>query len=421
MNNDTVKEQALGRRTGFSTYPVMTIALSLLAIVSTFLLSNSELEIQQRTRGFSGIIAVYISFCILLYFRQARQKRSTDLRGDDRDDALERSLTALDEATGFFTGSLRSSDAFRLVASRVRDLVPYDTIVLYLLNESRTKLVAVHADGVRAESEKGRELELDAGLPGQAYSTRQVEIDGYMMLDSEQDFGSAVAIPLLHGENVFGVMQLNFGEDFDTASADPKMFEAVGNRVSPLMLGAISFERTQANALTDVTTDLPNERAFYLVLENQVAEAQRKRGERPLTVLAIDVKGFDEINCTFGHVAGDRVLNFVAQVIKDNLRQMDFVARALNDEFLVILPTADKEVSHEVIARIQTGFFGRKLSINDKQAVEVELNIGWAAFGTDGETPGQLLSLAQLRKEQMKATGPGKVLWFPQESIHSVN
>ncbi len=49
------------------------------------------------------------------------------------------------------------------------------------------------------------------------------------------------------------------------------------------MLGSIAYERTQANALTDATTDLPNERAFYLVLENQVAEAQRNRGERPLT------------------------------------------------------------------------------------------------------------------------------------------
>ncbi len=421
MNHDNVKEQAQSRRTSISAYPVFTIALSLLAIVATFLLSNSDLEVQQRTQGFSAIIAVYISFCVLLYFRQARQARGYDQPGEAREDTLERSLTALDEATGFFTGSLRSSDAFRLVAGRVKDLVPYNTIVLHLLNESRTKLIAVHADGERSDEERGREIDLDEGLPGQSYSTREVEIDGYMMVDPEQKFGSSVAIPLRHGDNVFGVMQLFFDERYDSANADAGMFEAVGNRVAPLMLGAISYERSQANALTDVTTDLPNERAFYLVLENQVAEAQRKRGERPLTVLAIDIKGFDEINCTFGHVAGDHTLNFVAQVIKDNLRQMDFIARALNDEFLVILPTADKEVSHEIIARIQTGFFGRKLAINEKQAVEIELNIGWAAFGPDGETPGQLLSLAQLRKEQAKSTSPGNILWFPQESSYPVN
>lgn len=110
--------------------------------------------------------------------------------------------------------------------------------------------------------------------------------------------------------------------------------------------------------MTDVTTDLPNERAFYLILENQIAEAQRKREDRPLTILAIDIKNFDEVNQKFGHAAGDRILNFVAHGIKDNLRQMDFLARSIGDEFLAILPTATKEVSHEVIARIQTGFFG---------------------------------------------------------------
>ncbi len=334
---------------------------------------------------------------------------------------IESGLDALDEAATHFSGAIRSADAFRLVASRVADLVPFQTIVLYLLNESRTMLTAVNAEGRSENDQIGKTSSFEEGLAGQAFVSGRVEIDGYMMLDDEQEFGSAVAIPLLHGENAFGVIQLFFGKDQDTGSIEPSLFEAVGVRVSPLILGSISYERSQANALTDATTDLPNERAFYLVLENQVAEAQRKRDDRPLSILAIDIKNFDEINCTFGHVAGDKVLNFVAGKLKDNLRQMDFVARALNDEFLAILPTADKDIAHEIIDRIHNGFLGQKLAVNETQSVEIELNIGWAAFGGDGETPGQLLSLAQLRKEQIKSTGPSNVLWFPhsvQESAH---
>ena len=405
----------------FSMYPIVTVFLSLAAIVATYLLSNADLDMEVKTKGFSGIIAAYLFVCVLLYFYQSRRKQSTAVRREVEMIDIESGLKGLDEAANFFTGSLRSADTFRLVSSRVRDLLPFQTIVLFLLNESRTHLISVHADGVGATAHSGQLLNFDDGLAGQAYKTHQVEIDGYMMLDSDQDYGSSVAIPLCHGENVFGVMQLFFGEDYDLSSVEQSIFEAVGTRVAPMMLGSISYERSQANALTDITTDLPNERAFYLVLENQVAETQRKRETRPLTVLAVDIKNFSEINCTFGHVAGDKVLNFVANVMKDNLRQMDFVARALNDEFLVILPTADKEISHEIIARIHTGFFGRKLAINESQAVEIELNIGWAAFGSDGETPGQLLSLAQLRKEQMKSTSPSNVLWFPNEQRDSVH
>lgn len=400
-------------------YPVIAIIASLLMIVAAFVLSISELEAERKVQGFCGIVVLYLcSYAVLKFYHKSRKRGSNVLPSIPEAD-VERSLNALDEVSNYFTGSLRSDDAFRLVASRVRDLLPYKTIVLFLLNESRSQLVSVHAEGLRAEVHKGELLNFDDGLAGQAYKTHQVEVDGYLMLDSNQEFGSSVAIPLTNAGNVFGVIQLFFGDDYDTAVNETAVFEAMGTRVAPLLLGSISYERSQANALTDVTTDLPNERAFYLVLENQVAESQRRRDDRPLTVLAIDIKNFDEVNCTFGHAAGDRVLNFVARVIKDNVRQMDFVARALNDEFLVILPTANKEIAFEIMQRIQNGFLGSRLAINETQAVEIELNIGWAAFGGDGETPGQLLSLAQLRKEQTKFTGPSNLLFFPTEPRES--
>jgi diguanylate cyclase (GGDEF)-like protein len=180
-------------------------------------------------------------------------------------------------------------------------------------------------------------------------------------------------------------------------------------------MSAVTFEQTKTAALTDVTTDLPNERAFYLVLENHIAESQRRRDERPLTILALDVRGFDEINQQFGHAAGDRVLAYVAAVVKESLRQMDFFARSSGDEFLAALPTANKEISHEIIARIHTGFFGRKLRLTEDDSIEVEINIGWAAFGTDGETPASLLAAARERRGQAKTVSPPKVLWFPSE------
>ena len=62
----------------------------------------------------------------------------------------------------------------------------------------------------------------------------------------------------------------------DTSLIDASILDAIGERAAPLVLASIARERSQENALTDVTTDLPNERAFHLVLENQVAEAVRK-------------------------------------------------------------------------------------------------------------------------------------------------
>lgn len=419
MTETVDSEQTRDSRRVILPYLVLIMA-ALAAIVSTYFLGNSELDVAAKTRGFSGIIAVFLIFCVCLHLWQSRRNQPAEPEEATvpNEANVEQCLFVLEEAGKFFAGSLKSADMFRLVANRVRDLLPFKSLVLYLLDGTRTQLRVAESEGSETGEHKDQTIGFDDGLAGQSYSSRQIEVDSYLSLDATQDLGSSVAIPLYHGTGVFGVLQLCFDAEFDMEKADRSVFEAVGTRVAPLMLTSIAFERSQANALTDITTDLPNERAFYLILENQIVEAQRKPDDQPLTVLAIDIKNFDDINQRFGHAAGDSVLNFVAQIVKDNLRQMDFLARSIGDEFLAVLPTASKEVSHEIIARIHTGFFERKLKISDTDSIEIELNVGWAVFGSDGETPGQLLSFAQLRKEQSKSVEANKVLWFSREMVN---
>ena len=396
----------------FLAYLLPIVFAALVAIVATFLLANSPAELTAKTLGFAAIVVAFLFACASLHLLQIRTTVGHDLPNGIADATVERGLAALDEAGELFAGSLRSADSFRLVANRVRELLPFRSIVLFLLDGTRTRLRVAECDGPETAEKKDKTIGFGEGLAGQCFSNRRIEINAP---EAIKNAVSSVAIPLFHGTDVFGVLQLYFDADFDIEHIDEPLFEAIATRVAPLMSGSIAIERSQANALTDITTDLPNERAFYMILENQIAEAQRKRDERPLAVLAIDIKNFDDINQQFGHTAGDRTLNFVAQIVKDNLRQMDFLARSIGDEFIAILPTATLDITKEIMARIDTGFFGQRFQINDEASIEIELTIGWSVFGNDGETAAQLLSLAQLRKAQAKSPEPGRVLWFPME------
>ena len=401
-----------------STFLLLIVAISLAAIVATYFVANSRLDVMPKTTGFGSIVMLYLIVCIYIvrtYSVRQRKGEDSDVEANSTSEKVEQSLRSLEEAAAFLAGSLKPSDAFRLVSSRVRDLMPFKSIVLYLLDETRTHLLAVEAEGAGVPARKGKVVDLNHDLAGQCYLNRQVEVAD---LNSTENGGSSVAVPLCRDTSVFGVLQLFFDADYDVAAVDRSLFEAIATRVAPTILSSITFERNQISALTDITTDLPNERAFYMVLENQVAETHRNPDGRPLTILSLDIRGFDEIIQEFGHGAGDRVLKFVAQIVKENLRQMDFFARSYDDEFLIVLPTATKSVSHDVIARLHTGFFGRKLKLNETEAVEIDLNIGWAAFGDDGDTPGQLLTLAKLRRDQVKSCVPRKVIIFPQEHVH---
>lgn len=397
-------------------YASLLIGSFLVTIAGGFWLSTAMIDERSRLTGFALLTAGFVVVVVgLLIWRSHRNRKQVELRLDVADDLSERdadsqrSLAELDEASVLFAGALKLADAFRLISHRVSDVVPFRAIALHTLNDRRTRMAPTQADGVALEA-------IDESLANQSHATGRVEIDSYLEMDSAQTFASSAAIPLRTDGRVFAVLQLFFGGDHEAASVDRYLFEAVGERVSAFVLASIAYERSHANALTDVTTDLPNERAFYLTLEKHIVESHNEGGG-PLTVLAIDIKNFEQINAKHSHTIGDKLLNFVARVTKDNLRQMDFLARSVNDEFLAILPTASSEISQKIIERIHNAFATRKFDLTDNDPITVELNIGWATYDNEGNTPGELLSLAEMKKEQQKMPLGSNVLAFRQELV----
>lgn len=387
-----------------SLYSAVIVGSALAALAATFIIAGAEIEVGLKTRAFSAIIASFLVVAALAHLFVITRKRPANRETDEG-----RGLSLLDEANELLAGRLNTSDTFRLVVSRLSDLVPFERVELFLLDETRSRLVPTETSVSTGETPDNDPVSWE--LATRALEARSIQRGGSPI--------PSIALPLTRDGQVFGVLQFVFGEPFDLNSIDPMTCEAIAERVGPLFLSAQAFDKSRANALTDTTTDLPNERAFCLILENQIAEAMRKGGERPLTVIAFDIRGFDDINQSFGHAAGDRVLNFVATEVSVHLRNMDFFARAMGDEFLAILPTASKEVAHEVIARLQTGFFGRRFKLTETDSVEIDLNFGWAAFGEDGDEARSLLSIARIRKDQTKYSGRDKILWFPSADASS--
>ena len=358
------------------------------------------------------------------------QKKKTFEREKEISDSIfneeiENRLLALEEASKFFGASLKFPDMFRLAASRINELIPFASCALFLVEENNTKLKVVCAVGENSRNLLNLSTDSHKGLAGKVFLSQQIRHEEKFLSDKNilpedaiKDFESGLSVPLFRGGDVFGVLTL-FGDDkirFDQNSI--QLIEAVASRIAPLFMSSLSFERSLTNALTDTLTNLPNERAFYLVLENQIAESQRNRDERPLTILTVDIKNFTELNQNYGHAAGDLVLTFTANLIKAQLRQMDFLARSLNDEFFAVLPTASGEVALEIIERIEKAFFYNKFEISPQEKISLQLNFGAATFWKDGETAHQLLQYAHLRKQQTKSGRNNNVILFPKEYVN---
>ncbi|UZK02449.1 GGDEF domain-containing protein [Venatoribacter cucullus] len=103
----------------------------------------------------------------------------------------------------------------------------------------------------------------------------------------------------------------------------------------------IAIEEQRRRASHDTLTGLPNRDAYQKKLEEELA--RRHRYGSPLSLVVCDVDHFKSINDTYGHLAGDKVLQLIARSLRKNLRDVDFIARYGGEEFVILMPETNAE------------------------------------------------------------------------------
>jgi diguanylate cyclase (GGDEF)-like protein len=111
------------------------------------------------------------------------------------------------------------------------------------------------------------------------------------------------------------------------------------------------LEREKKMARTDHLTGAINSRVFCELLQTEINRSERYK--TPFTIAYIDLDNFKTINDEFGHATGDRVLCFVVDQVRNNLRKTDVTARLGGDEFTLLLPETKQESAQAVLSKLQ--------------------------------------------------------------------
>jgi len=166
-------------------------------------------------------------------------------------------------------------------------------------------------------------------------------------------------------------------------------------------------------AVTDLLTGLHNRRYLLEAFDKEIRRADRN--ERPFCVLMIDVDGFKKYNDTYGHPAGDEVLEGMGKVIPDATRDLDVVARYGGEEFMVLLPSC--ELSNAVVAgnRIRT-----RLAKESFDGRAVTISIGAAEFPMHGDNAAAVIAAADDALYEAKRLGRDQVVSAPPKSSAEV-
>lgn len=165
-----------------------------------------------------------------------------------------------------------------------------------------------------------------------------------------------------------------------------------------LRLGKLSQE-----SLTDPLTGLGNRRG----LEAQLAQWQRQ--SRPFAVVALDIDHFKQVNDTYGHEFGDRVLQYLARQMGDCSRPSDLLCRSGGEEFLMLLPDTGLEAARQVAERLRIRMAGT--CCDDCPSVTVSAGVAhWPGTATNLE---EVLKRADAALYRAKREGRNRVVAAP--------
>jgi diguanylate cyclase (GGDEF)-like protein len=162
----------------------------------------------------------------------------------------------------------------------------------------------------------------------------------------------------------------------------PLEFEELSARVARLLSRARRHCEMAKQSVSDELTGMLNRRG----IRNFFARAREDCAARgvPISVLLIDLTKFKAINDRYGHMAGDLALSAVSRTQQDSVRASDRVGRIGGDEFLLVLPGADRDACAQLVQRLRASQ-PIKLALTDKDQVAVTFAIG-SATAHDGET-----------------------------------
>ncbi len=169
-----------------------------------------------------------------------------------------------------------------------------------------------------------------------------------------------------------------------------------------------SFEKVEAQLYFDELTSVYNRKTGLNRLREELIRA--KRTGKPLSIAILDIDDFKKINDTYGHLVGDRVLNYVATQIKTSLRACDIVARYGGEEFLIILPDTDEINALAALERVRKQISKKPLKVGNERLF-VTASIGLTEIELI-EDPFEAINQADLALYQAKRDGKDKVEIF---------
>ena len=294
-------------------------------------------------------------------------------------------------------------ETYPIIDQFTQKLFPAKTGALFILNPSRNSVEAVTVWGKTISGEK-------TFIPEDCWALQEGKI--HITADSSPESccrhlsgaagRSSLCVPLLaHGETL-GMLHLQQRTSHRSISTKSVLIddssEGMNEEVQQLAITVADYlalaltniklrDTMKQQAIRDPLTGLFNRRYMEETLNREISRAERYR--TPLGIIMVDLDHFRRFNNTFGHDAGDMVLQDLGKFLQNNIRKEDVACRYGGEEFTLIMPGASLDVTQNRAETLRQKVQQLQIYYNNKLLDSVTLSLGVAVFpehGLTGET-----------------------------------
>jgi diguanylate cyclase (GGDEF)-like protein/PAS domain S-box-containing protein len=327
-------------------------------------------------------------------------------------------VTLLGELTGFLQACPSASDAYACVGEFGPRLFPLSTGALYLAEDNGGSWVAHGSWGNLPSG--GAELTASF-QSNECWSLRRsrayrVDDPASTLACPHVAVGSGrhpyVCVPLTAQGKTFGLLHVVHANTVESDEAERRhglavsMAEQIALAISNLQLREALLQQS----IRDPLTGLYNRRHMQEALFREIGRSRRT--ESTLALMMIDVDHFKRFNDTFGHNAGDIVLQQVARTIEAQVRRGDVACRFGGEEFAVLLPSATLDLALKLANGVLEGVRALLLNHDGRALERITASLGVALFPTHAHTPEALIEAADQALYQAKDAGRNRVVTF---------
>ncbi|MBA4422439.1 MAG: hypothetical protein C0390_04960 [Syntrophus sp. (in: bacteria)] len=336
--------------------------------------------------------------------------------GDLEQRSLE--IMLLSELGNMLQTCLTAEEAYETITRYAEKLFPGDTGAVYQFRASRNLLEAV------SRWDKSSSVE-EAFLPEECLALRLGRVHRVDDVNSgplcphvhkEGSLGYSICIPMMAQSETIGVLHLESGQakagQREWArkqwTAEKQRFAvAVAEHVS-LALSNMKLRETLRNlSIRDPLTGLFNRRYMEESLEQELLKA--KRYGRSLGVIMLDIDHFKRFNDTYGHEAGDLVLRELGVFLQNHIRVTDIPCRYGGEEFALILPEADMELTQQRAEQVRQGVATIRVKVQGQTLASITVSEGVAVYPGNGPTGQDVLRAADEALYRAKLMGRNHV------------